>query len=223
MPADLRRREIADDAVKAEQRLGQLALEMALEHLGRAAHREIVDGAGFGERQSGHVAAEAEQLGDRADPAPDVGRGPKQPLLQQPDDDFELRDVAVVRLAVGFHVAHNLAARQPAAAREQIVAVAGEEIVGLSKHDLQAMALELEVADDLGVEQADRVARRAVSKAGKEFVGHGRAPDIAASLQDRDLHPLLRQIISASQAVVARPDHDRIEFHRSPGLVEPWL
>ena len=30
--------------------------------------REIVDDARLGERQAGHVAAEAQQLGDRADP-----------------------------------------------------------------------------------------------------------------------------------------------------------
>ena len=55
----LRRREIADHAVEPEQRLGQIALEMAVEDLGCAAHREIVDDAGLGQRQPGHVAAEA--------------------------------------------------------------------------------------------------------------------------------------------------------------------
>ena len=72
----LRRGEIADHAVEAEQRLGQVALEMAVEDVGRAAHREIVDDPRFGQRQAGHVAAEAQQLRDRADPRADVRAAP---------------------------------------------------------------------------------------------------------------------------------------------------
>ncbi len=70
----LRRGEIADDAVEAEQRLGEVAFEVAVEDFGSAAHREIVDGARFGEAQARHVAAEAQELRNRADLPPDVGR-----------------------------------------------------------------------------------------------------------------------------------------------------
>ncbi len=128
--------EIADHAVEPEQRLGELAFEVAVEDLGRAAHREVVDDPRLGERQAGHVAAEAQQLGNRADLPPDVGRRTQQPFLQQPDDRLQLGKVAVVGLAVGLHVPGDLLARQPAAAGQQVIAVAGEEIVGLPQHDL---------------------------------------------------------------------------------------
>ena len=102
MPGALRRGEIADHAVEAEQGLGEIALEMAIEDFGGAAHREIVDDAGFGERQPCHVAAEAEQLGNRADLGAGIGRRAQQPLLEQAHDRFQLGDVAVVGLAVGL-------------------------------------------------------------------------------------------------------------------------
>jgi hypothetical protein len=193
---------------------------MAVEHFGRTPHSEIVDDAGFGEAQAGHVAAEAQKLRDRADLAADIGRSAEQPFLQQPDDRLELLDVPVVSGSVRLQVSHDLAARQPAASGQQIIAVAGQEIVGLSEHDLEAMPFELEVPDHLRIEQADRVAGRRVPEARQEFVGHRGAADIARRFQDGDPHALLRQIISASQAIVTRANHDRIEIHHSPGLVK---
>ena len=64
--------------------------------------------------------------------------------------------------------------------------------------------------DDLGIEQADGVARRAVAVAGQELLGDGGAADIGRRLQDGDLEALLGQIISAGQAVVAGADDDRV-------------
>ena len=73
----------------------------------------------------------------------DVGRRAQQPFLEQADDRLELGDVAVVGLGVGLHVPRDFLARQAVAAGEQIIAVAGQEIVGLAQHDLQPVPLEL--------------------------------------------------------------------------------
>jgi len=107
-------------------------------------------------------------------------------------------------------VARDLLARQAAAPREQIVSVAGQEIVGLPQHDLQPVALELHVADHLRLKQAHRVARRRIAEARQELVGDGGAADRARSFEHRDLEALLRQIVGAGQAIVARADDDRV-------------
>ena len=88
-------------------------------------------------------------LGSRRCPPP-TWWCPQQPLLDQRHHAFEFGDVAVVAVRIGLVVASDLLARQAAPAGQQIVAVAGQEIVGLAKHDLEAVALQLEVADDLG-------------------------------------------------------------------------
>src|SRR5688572_14168035 len=72
------------------------------------------------------------------------------------------------------------------------------------------MPLQCHVADDLRVEQANRVTGRAVAEARQEFVGDGGAADIGRSLQDRHLHSLAGQIEGAGQAVMARSDDDRV-------------
>jgi hypothetical protein len=64
--------------------------------------------------------------------------------------------------------------------------------------------------DDLGIEQADGVGGSAVAIAGQKFVGDRSAADIGGRLQDGDLEALLRQIISAGQAIMAGADDDRV-------------
>ena len=207
-PGRLRRGEIADHAVETEQRLGQLTLEMPVEDVRCAANREIVDNAGLGKRQASHVAAEAKQLGDRACRAANIRRRAQQPFLEQAHHGFQLGDVAVVGVRVRFMVPPDFLAGQTAAAREQIIAVTREEIIGLAQHDLQPVPLQLHLADDFGLQQADRVARRGIAEARQELVSHRRSADVLGGLQDGDLHALLGEIICAGQAVVAGANDD---------------
>src|SRR6187549_256421 len=93
--------EVADDPVEAEKRLGEVVLEVPVEYVSSALHREIEDGPGFVERKPGHVAAKAKQLGDRADLPADVGRRAQEPFLEQPDDGLKLCNVTVVAVRVG--------------------------------------------------------------------------------------------------------------------------
>ncbi len=76
------------------------------------------------------------------------------------------------------------------------------------------MPLEPHVADDFGLEQAHRVARGRIAKAGKEFVGDRGAADDVGGLEDRDLQALPRQIISAGEPVMAGADDDRVVHQR---------
>jgi hypothetical protein len=70
--------------------------------------------------------------------------------------------------------------------------------------------LQLEVADDLGIEQADRVGGGAVAKAGQELVGDGGAADVGRGLEDGDLEALPGKVISAGQAIVPGANDDRV-------------
>ena len=57
----------------AEQGLGEVALEMAVEDVAGAARRIIVEDALFGQRQPDQVARQLQHLGQPADPAPTSG------------------------------------------------------------------------------------------------------------------------------------------------------
>ena len=108
----------------------------------------------------------------------------------------------------GGVVADDLGPGQAIAAAEQVIAVAGQEIVLLAKDDLQAVAGKVEIADDLGVEQGDGVGGGAVAEARQELVRDRSAADVRLRFQDQDLEPLLREIVAADEAVVARANDD---------------
>ena len=76
--------------------------------------------------------------------------------------------------------------------------------------DRQAVPRQVHVGDDLGVEQADRVAGDRVAEAGMELLGHRRAADDAAPLQHRDLQAGAGEIEGADEAVVAAADDDDV-------------
>jgi hypothetical protein len=85
------------------------------------------------------------------------------------------------------------------------------------------MALQIEVADDFRIEQADGVARSRVPEAGQEFVRDRGASDRVGSLQHGDLQSLGCQVISAGQAIMARADDYDVELHLIPTGVRKRL
>ena len=89
----------------------EVALEMALEDFRRAPDREVVHDPGLGQRKASHVAAQAQQLRDRADLRPTLGGARSSHFLSKPNHRFKFGDVAVVSLGIGFHVTSDLLAR----------------------------------------------------------------------------------------------------------------
>jgi hypothetical protein len=77
-------------------------------------------------------------------------------------------------------------------------------------HDGQAVALQLEIADHLGVQQADHVGADRVPEAGVELLGDRRAADHMAPFDHLNLEARTGQIAGAGQAVVAGADHDDV-------------
>src|SRR5579884_744196 len=168
---------------------------MPVEDLGSAPDGEIVDDPRLWEREASHITPEAEQLGNGADGAAYVRRSPEQPFFEQPHHRLELRDIAIVSLRVSFDVPPNLLPRETATTGEQIIAIAGKKVVGLAEDDLQPVPLQLHVTDDLGLEQAHRVARSGIAEARQKFVSNRRASDATGGFDHRDVQALLREVI----------------------------
>ena len=127
--------------------------------------------------------------------------------------------IAIVCRGIGLVMSRDLLAGEAAATRQQVIALSGQEIVDLAQHNLQSVSLQLHVADDLGLQEADRVTRSRVSKSWKELVGNGSAANGSGSLQHRDFEALFCEIIGAGEAVVAGADDDCVVHgqHRHSG------
>jgi hypothetical protein len=98
-----------------------------------------------------------------------------------------------------------------AAAQLQVFGVADRQEVGdRPLQEGQAVVAQAHVGDDLGIEQADRVAGDGVAEAGMELLGHRGPADHAARLADRDLQPGLGQVEGADQPVVPPADDHRV-------------
>ena len=113
----IRRCEIADHTVEAEQRLHEIALEIAVEDLARAARDEVVDDADVGRRKPEHVLAERgrrQPMRTRSH----FRRRAQDPLLEHRHDLLEIGDVAVIARTIGLVQAHDLLAGQPIAAAD---------------------------------------------------------------------------------------------------------
>ena len=77
-------------------------------------------------------------------------------------------------------------------------------------HDPQAMIGELHLVGNIGVQQADRVARRGIAEAGMEFFGNRGPADNAARLKHLNLIAAARKIPGAYQAIMACADDESL-------------
>ena len=74
--------------------------------------------------------------------------------------------------------------------------------------DLEAVAGQLQVPDDLGPQEADDVGRDREPEARHDLLGHGSAAQDVAPLQDKNPAAGSRQVRGGNQAVVTAADHD---------------
>jgi hypothetical protein len=100
----------------------------------------------------------------------------------------------------------------------QVVVVPGGEVVAVverrhgrgQRQDLEPVPRQLEVADDLGPEQAHHVRELGEAVAGEDLLGDGRAAHDLAPFEHQHLLAGAREVGARDQAVVARADHDRV-------------
>jgi hypothetical protein len=77
--------------------------------------------------------------------------------------------------------------------------------------DLEPVAGEAELADDLGTKQRQGVRTRRRAHAGPKLLGHTRAADDVAALEALDRESGARQVGGGDQAVVAGADDGDVE------------
>jgi hypothetical protein len=85
-----------------------------------------------------------------------------------------------------------------------------QEVRDLALDDLQSMRMQIEIANDLRVQQRNRVRRNRVAESRMEFLRDCRAADDVTSFEHRHLQTSRCEIRSADQAVVAATDDQNI-------------
>ena len=146
---------------------------------------------------------------------------------QQRADELALahhvRRVAAVRVRVARVVTRELAALHV------VVGVVAENVAGARdgdaaavRHDLQAVARQLQIAEDLGPQQAAHVGAVRVDPALLDLAADRRAADPRVALEHQHLEAGAREIGGIGQAVVAGADDDGIvALHRFAPPAQP--
>src|SRR5437868_7032726 len=78
------------------------------------------------------------------------------------------------------------------------------------RQDLQPVLRQLELADDLGPQQAHDIGKDREAEAREHFLAHRRAADALAPLEYKNLAPRAREIGGAGETVVAAADDDGV-------------
>ena len=133
---------------------------------------------------------------------------------------FTKRHIGLHRLAefvVGFGVelgvARDLAMRLAMVVHApEIIAVRHGRERAVERKNFQAMARQIEVANDLRPQQRNYVGADRELEAGKDFFGDGRAAEHMAALEHQNFLAGAREISGVDQAVVAAADHDYVVF-----------
>ena len=206
----------ADDAAAGQVALDGVRLEVLVQEVGDAHRVEA-------QRVVDELLAELVELLAQEDHFLEVarlergrvGRGAQQ---QRPDELALAHDVgriAVVRVGVARVVAREFAALH------LLVGVAAEDVAvrrdrdaAAVRHDLQAVAGEFEVAEQLRPQQAADVGAVRVHPALLDLAADGCAADPGIALDDEHLEPGPREVGGVGQAVVARADDDRVVFRQ---------
>ena len=203
----------ADDARRREPALDDVAVEVVVEEVGRAAGEQADAVLQHPRRQRLHPLGQIGQL-QRVGGivAEQVGRRRVDQRLQRL---AHLRHVVLVlihRVGVVLAVPGDLFEVGVAVgAHQQVVAVLHrrERAGHLDRHE--AVLGQLEIMDDVGAQQAERVRERGEVEPGDQLLGDRRAADDVAPLDDQRLQARLGEVRAVDQAVVAAADDDRVE------------
>src|SRR5262249_46384901 len=96
----------------------------------------------------------------------------------------------------------------------EVVAVIERRDGALERQDLQTVAREIQVANDLRPQQTHDVGKHGELEAGKDLLRDRRAADERSAFEDERLASGTRQVCRGNQSIVTAADDDRIVFHR---------
>ena len=129
------------------------------------------------------------------------------------------RDHRLAEFFVGFGVEFGVALEF--AARFSVIVLAPEIIAAghrrdraVEREDFQAVAREIEIANDFRAKQRDNVREDGKFETGNDFFGNGRAAENIATLENQDFLACLGEIRRIHEAVVAAADYDDVVFLR---------
>ena len=127
------------------------------------------------------------------------------------------RDHGLAEFFVGFGV--ELGVALEFAARFAVIVHAPEIIAvghgrdrAVERQNFQAVAREIEIANDFRAQQRDDVGKDGKFEAGDDFFGDGGAAENVAAFEDEDFLAGFGEIRRVHQAVVAAADHDDVVF-----------
>ena len=163
-------------------------------------------------RQAEHLFAQPGQFGNVA--RPKTGRIGRRPHQHRPDEAAmaqHIAGIAVIGLGIAFGMAGDLAAVGIMVAEHaQIAAVPGHQRAPLIGQDLKAVSGQLQIAHDLGAEQAVDVRTVGIGEAGVKLAADRRAADPVVLFHHADLQPRPRQIAGRDQPVMPRADDQNV-------------
>ena len=140
-----------------------------------------------------------------------VGRDHRQDRLHEARHVHHRLGVLVVGLGVDRRVAVDLAPRARVVVHApEVVAVRHGRERAVQRQDLEAVAGQVELADDLGPQQRDHVRADGELEAGEDLLGHRRSAQHVPALEHEHLAPGAGQVGGVHEAVVAAADDDRV-------------
>ena len=147
-----------------------------------------------------------------------IGRHHAQDRLHEAAHGLHRFAEFVVSLGVNFRVPRDLAMRLAVIVDPpQIVAAGHGSESAVERQDFQAMAGQIEVANDLRAQQRDYVGAHRELESGKDFFGDGGAAEHVTTLQHQNFLTGAGQVGGRGEAVVASSDDDCVVFRVAVG------
>ena len=205
---------VADHRIKAERGLHRFAFKPAVEQGARRLGEQVQHIALPFERETRQLAPLQGGVDQGLDATTKVRRCFHREITQYVGHHFQRVIVSRQHIGIMLGEAPELSLRplQPAAKLQIPTIFLRQEVGDWPFNDAIAFGLQLHVADDLRLQQADRVAGDRVAEAGVEFFRHRSATDDIAALDNADLQPGLSKVERTDKAIMARADDDGIIF-----------
>ena len=202
----------ADDARGRHRRLQHVGLEPLIEKIGRAHRHELHEPIARFRRHRLEAPAQAKQLAQiERRQRERIGCADVERRLDEARHVDHRLAVFVVGLGVDPRVPQNLAPRSAVVVdAPQVVAVWHRRERAVERQHFEAVAGQIEIADDLRAQQRHDVGADGDVEAGKHLFGHGRAAQHVPPLEHEHATPRARQIRRVRQPVVAAADHDHV-------------
>ena len=206
----------ADDRICRERYLELLALEPLIQQAGGAAGEHPEKGIELLAEPTGPEAqpGQAEKLAGPADSCKGIGRRTVKRRLEHLDHAPEHGLVALVGCRVTIAEFRDLPAVELGIRPEEemLPTRKGSKGGGLPGQHLEAVVTQLQLPDDLRPKERVHVGQAGKPVARDELLGDSAAAHQLPALQDQDLSTRPGQIAGGDQAVVPRPDDNRVVF-----------